>query len=183
MKRFWMILVLMFTTSCSIHGLVVREEPVSTKPEVKLDKKVAEDEKASAEEKEKPAKVRKKETPNERMATTEQELMEEITGLIIEETMTRIGYEFYEFFFTHWEAPKGVKDYNISIDERASPLWGSWIQVKIDANVVWSKLLKPRSEEIEEAAKQAVKVTKEFLSHYEEYKRELEGPDMVGSGI
>lgn len=113
----------------------------------------------------------------------EEELMEEITGLIIEQTMSRIGYEFHEFFFIRWEAPKGIKDYNIFIDERASPLWGSWIQVKIDTNVVWSKVLKPRSEEIEEAAKKAVKVTKEFLEHYEEFKRELEGPDMMGSGI
>ena len=109
--------------------------------------------------------------------------MEEITGLIIEETMTKIGYEFYENFFIHWEAPKEIKDYNIFIDERASPLWGSWIQIKVDTAMVWSTVLKPRSEEIEEAAKQAVEVTKEFLSRYEEYKRELEGPDMVGSGI
>jgi len=119
----------------------------------------------------------------EKTSAAEEELMEEITGLIIEETMTKIGYEFYENFFILWEAPEGIKDYNIFIDERASPLWGSWIQVKIDTTIVWSKILKPRSEEIEEAAEKAVEVTKEFLSRYEEYKKELEGPDIVGNGI
>jgi len=113
----------------------------------------------------------------------EEELMEEITGLIIEETMTKIGYEFYENFFILWEAPEGIKDYNIFINEKASPLWGSWVQIKVDTAMVWSKVLKPRSEEIEKAAKEAVEVTKEFLFRYEEYKKELEGPDMEGSGI
>ena len=154
------------------HCTIV-SEIITTQPEEAKQQKEAKPEKTEE--------VEKIATKEE--IAVEEELMEEITGLIIEETMTRIGYEFYENFFILWEAPEGIKDYNIFIDERASPLWGSWIQVKIDTTIVWSKILKPRSEEIEEAAEKAVEVTKEFLSRYEEYKKELEGPDIVGNGI
>jgi len=112
----------------------------------------------------------------------EEELMLEITGLIIEETMTRIGYEFYEYFFLFWEAPEvEVKDYNILISERASPMWGSWVKVNVDETTVWSKMLRPRSEEIEDAVKQAIEATKQYLYNYKQYQFQTE--DMVGTGI
>lgn len=112
----------------------------------------------------------------------EEELMLEITGLIIEETMTRIGYEFYEYFFLFWEAPEvEVKDYNILISEKASPIWGSWVKVNIDDTTVWSKVIRPRSEEIEDAVKQAIEATKQYLYNYEQYQFQTE--DMVGTGI
>ncbi len=113
----------------------------------------------------------------------EEHLIQEITGLIIEETMTRIGYDFYEYFFLLWEAPQGiaVKDYNILINEKASPMWGSWVRVDVGETTVWSKMLKPRSEEIEDAAKQAVEATKQYLYNYE--KHQFQTADMVGTGI
>lgn len=112
----------------------------------------------------------------------EKELMEEISGLIIEETMTKIGYEFYEYFFLLWEAPEvEIKDYNIFINEKASPLWGSWVKVNIDGTTVWNRILRPRSEEIEEAVKQAIEATKQYLYNYEQYQFQTE--DMVGTGM
>jgi len=113
----------------------------------------------------------------------EEELMAEISGLIIEQTMTKIGYDFYEYFFLFWEAPQdvGVKDYNIFISEMASPLWGSWVSVAVNEAIVWSKVLRPRSEEIEEAVKQAIEATGQYLYNYEQYQFQTE--DMVGTGI
>ncbi len=100
-------------------------------------------------------------------AGAEEQLMQEINGLIIEETMTKIGYEFYEYFFLLWEPPQvALKSYNILITERASPTWGSLVEIKIRENTVWSRVLRPRSEEIEEAVKQAVEATKYYLQNY-----------------
>ena len=120
-------------------------------------------------------------TPEEIEA--EERLMDEITGLIIEQTMTKIGYDFYEYFFLLWEAPRttGIQDYNIYINERTSPMWGVWIWINVNEAKVWSKILRPRSAEIEEAAKEAVEVTREYLINYEQYQFETE--DMVGTGI
>jgi len=190
MRKFWIVSVLIFTTGCSVSGLaiLVEEEKIGEA----TTKEVAETavvKKVTAPAKEETTEIPKKETAIEEKATTmaavEAEIMEEISGLIIEETMTRIGYEFYENFFILWEASEGIKDYNIFINERAGP-WGSWVWIEIgrvDRKKVWEQVLRPRSEEIEEAAKKAVEAAKEYLEHYEEFKRELEGPDMAGSGI
>lgn len=113
----------------------------------------------------------------------EEGLMDEITGLIIEQTMTRIGYDFYEYFFLLWETPRmlGIRDYNIFINERASPMWGSWIWVDVNGATIWNKVLKPRSAEVEDAAKEAIEVTKQYLINYQQYQFQSE--DLVGTGI
>lgn len=187
MRRFCLIFVLVFVIGCSVSGPVIRteEEKIgeATKEIKETAKETSKDEEiAKTERKE----VKTKETAIEKKATimaeAEEQLIAEITGLIIEQTMTRIGYEFYENFFIRWEAPEGIKDYNIFINERAG-LWGSWVRVDIDSNTAWQKVLRPRSEEIEEAAKEAVEATKEYLANYEETKRKLERGDLIGSGI
>ena len=108
--------------------------------------------------------------------------MQEITGLIVEETMTKIGYEFYETFFLLWEAPQvQVKDYNILITEKATPTWGSLVEVKIGETAVFGRMLRPRSEDIEEAVKEAIGATRQYLDSYD--KEQLQSPDLTGSGI
>jgi curli production assembly/transport component CsgE len=166
----------------------IAENTKSSKPvveEVSLKQKDVKPKKPSAAEE----RIRKliEAVKEERLATkeeiaAEQQLMQEITGLIIEETMTKIGYEFYEYFFLIWEPPQTVlKYYNIVITERASPVWGSLVEIKIGENIVWSIVLRPRSEEIEYAAKQAIEATKNYLQDYEKYQ--LKTIDMMGTGI
>ncbi len=46
------------------------------------------------------------EIQKEQTVQAEQQLIQEITGLIVEETMTKIGYEFYECFFLLWDRPR-----------------------------------------------------------------------------
>ena len=113
----------------------------------------------------------------------EEWLMDEITGLIVEQTMTKIGYEFYEYFFMYWETPRttGIQDYNIFINERASALWGSWVWIEVNDTTVWNNILQPRSVEVEEAAHEAVEVTKDYLVNYDQYQFQSE--DLVGTGI
>ena len=108
--------------------------------------------------------------PEEKAATreeiaAEEELMREITGLIIEQTMTKIGYDFYEYFFLFWEPPSvKIGGYNILISERASPSWGSWVTIEVNGTAIWSRVLMPRSEEIEQAAKQAIQIPRIIIS-------------------
>lgn len=124
----------------------------------------------------------KKIEEEQRTATAEEKIMEEISGLIIEETMTKIGYEFYEYFFLLWEPPQEkIGRYNILISEKASPMWGSSVTVNVDENIVWSVMLRPRSEEIEEAVKQAIEATKNYLLHYKD--NQFQSEDLLGTGI
>jgi len=111
----------------------------------------------------------------------------EIDGLIIDQTQTRIGQEFYQNFVTFWEAPPGIEDYNIVIVEMANPTWGSWIWIEVGGlvskEIVYRETLKPRLEEIEETAKKGVEVVREYLYRLIEYGKEVTEKDMSGTGI
>jgi len=111
----------------------------------------------------------------------------EIDGLIIDQTQTRIGQEFYQNFVTFWEAPPGIEDYNIVITEMANPTWGSWIWIEVGGlvskEIVYRETLKPRLEEIEETAKKGVEVVREYLYRLIEYGKEVTEKDMSGTGI
>ncbi len=113
----------------------------------------------------------------------EEELMEEITGLIFEDTMTKVGYDFYEYFFIHWEPPETpwIDEYNILIEEKASPLWGSWVQVHVNGITVWSNILKPRSSEVEDYVVEAVEVVKQYFQN--DQNRQIQEEEMIGTGI
>jgi len=107
----------------------------------------------------------------------------EIDGLIIDQSRTKIGHEFYEYFYNLWQAPEKIRDYTIFIFEKADPRFGSRISISVDDWTIYQSMLKPRSVEIEEAAKVGVQRTLQFLYRYDRDKRQLAGEDMVGSGI
>jgi len=111
----------------------------------------------------------------------------EVDGLIIDQTQTRIGQEFYQNFVTFWESPIGIENYNILVTEMASPTWGSWIWIEvgdlISKEIVYQEILKPRAEEIEDAAKKGVEVVKEYLYRLKEYGKDVSEKDMAGTGI
>jgi len=205
-----MILVLIFVVGCSLSGRAVRVEQEETgekelaeiasrkqnvakikettvkREEAKPGEKITGKQQDAKPQKPSPAEEKNKgstaKAEEDKAGRAEKELMEEITGLIIEETMTKIGYEFYEYFFLLWEPPEvEVKDYNILISEKASPLWGSWVRVDVNGTAVWSRVLRPRSEEIEEAVKESIEATRQYLYNYEQYQSQTE--DMVGTGI
>ena len=121
------------------------------------------------------------------IALTQQRREVEVDGLIIDQTQTRIGQEFYQSFVTFWEAPSGIEDYNIVVTEMANPTWGSWIWIEVGGfvskEIVYREMLKPRSEEIEEAAKKGTESIKKYLYHLKEYGEEVSEKDMKGTGI
>lgn len=108
----------------------------------------------------------------------------EIESLIIDQTRTKFGHDFYQSFNLFWEPPPGIESYNILIDEQAEPRLGSWIAVEVNTVLVYRALLKPNPEDIEVKAKEAIEVSKEFLFNWQEYERSLEEEkDWKGSGI
>jgi len=111
----------------------------------------------------------------------------EIDALIIDRTQTRTGHEFHRNFVIFWKPSQKIKGYNILINEKANPRWGSliWIEVGglINKKTVYKKLLKPRTREIEEASKEGAIVVKNYFCHLQKYEKEIKGEDMKGNGI
>ncbi len=107
----------------------------------------------------------------------------EIDGLIIDESKTKIGREFYDVFFMNWHPPQNIKGFTIYLRERAHPRFGSWVWIDVDEMTVYQTLLKPRFEVIEEAAIDGIRATAQFLVQSKTDQKQLSGQDMSGTGI
>jgi curli production assembly/transport component CsgE len=80
----------------------------------------------------------------------------EISGLVLDETKTKPGRDFYEYFTTYWREVKGLQ-YTITVSELPDATRGSFVFVKVNDTMVYQKRLNPRPDLIENAAKQAVR--------------------------
>ena len=90
--------------------------------------------------------------------STEQDASDEgleITGLVLDETKTKLGADFFDFFTGSWQEVAGL-EYTIAISELpATARRGSFFVVTVDEAHVYSKLLQPRLERLEAAAEEA----------------------------
>ncbi len=64
----------------------------------------------------------------------------EIDGLLIDETKTKSGRDFYEYFYKDWTAPIGAKNYTIYITEKPYRLNNTIIEIKISRSLFMALL-------------------------------------------
>jgi len=95
-------------------------------------------------------------------------------GFILDKTKSKIGRDFFENFSALWEFPPGTEHLNIVIDEQSDPRWGSQILIFVEDTLVYYTLLKPRSEDIDQKAEEAVQVVFNYLMDYLKYQKYLE---------
>lgn len=107
----------------------------------------------------------------------------ELDGMLFDETKTKSGKDFYDYFYSSWQAPPGAKNFSIFITEAPYRLTTTQIEVKINETIVFQSFLQPRADIVEELAKYAVSQTQMYLANYEELMRQMEGEDQAGSGI
>ena len=98
----------------------------------------------------------------------------EIDGLIVDETHTRMGSDFYDLFYTHWEAPPEASNFTIIIMEQPVPQMGTRITLKINDDEVAQFMLQPRYDVIEEYAKESVRFLRQHLQEREMMRQRLE---------
>lgn len=107
----------------------------------------------------------------------------EIDGLLFDETKTKSGRDFYDLFYSQWEAPEGAKNYSIVLTEKPYRLSTTLIEIGINETTVFQSLLQPKAELIEQLALEAVIQTQLYLANIEELTREFAGEDKSGTGI
>jgi curli production assembly/transport component CsgE len=98
----------------------------------------------------------------------------EIDGLIVDETRTRMGSDFYDLFYTNWEAPPEARNFTIVIMEQPAPQMGTRMTLKVNDQEVAQFMLQPRYEIIEELALQSVQFLRQHLSERELMRLRLE---------
>lgn len=87
-----------------------------------------------------------------------------ITGLVVDETRTTIGRDFYAIFYDAWQAPEGSVNYTVVVEEQPVPSLGTRVIVHVNDEVAFDARLQPRYEMIREAALAAVAYARRTLA-------------------
>ncbi len=107
----------------------------------------------------------------------------EVEGLIVDQTQTKVGHDFYDLFYSNWQQPENSGDYTIVIEEKPLPQLGTQVTIKINDNEIFQQILQPRYDVIEATAQYGVEVTINYIQNYQVIQKQLAGDDLRGSGI
>ena len=107
----------------------------------------------------------------------------EIDGLIISETLTKIGVDFYELFYQRWVAPPAASGYEVRIEELPAPGFGTLVVVKVNETTVFQRVLQPRYDQLEASADLAVSLTQRHVNDQQRLTQQLYEEDQQGTGI
>lgn len=83
-----------------------------------------------------------------------------LEGLVVDQTRTRLGRQFYDLFYRRWEAPEGAAGLTVTVEERPAPGRGSVVTVRADGEVTFRARLQPDRGYLERAARAAIFYTR-----------------------
>jgi len=95
----------------------------------------------------------------------ERDILSGISGMVIDETRSKIGRDFYDAFYQHWTAPEEVPRFTITVSEQPAPGLGTIILVKANDTETFKYRLQPRYDFIQQAAQYAVRLTYSYLKN------------------
>lgn len=95
----------------------------------------------------------------------EKKILTGISGMVIDETRSKIGRDFYDVFYQNWTAPEEVSGFTITITEQPAPGLGTIISVKTNDTETFKYRLQPRYDFIQQAAQYAVRLTYNHLKN------------------
>jgi curli production assembly/transport component CsgE len=119
----------------------------------------------------------------DRLEDTQGEDGIEITEFIFNETITKLGSDFYYHFFQNWHNPSDIEGFSIHIKERPIPGMGGIVSIEIEDQQVYQGFLRPNRQQIIDAATVAIERCQSYLVNYELIQQQLESEDQSGSGI
>ncbi len=79
-----------------------------------------------------------------------------LDGLVVDETRSKLGRDFYDLFYSTWQAPGGAVNYTVTVQERPAPGMGTFVVVRVNDEISFQARLQPRYEFIGRAAEAAV---------------------------
>ena len=107
----------------------------------------------------------------------------EINGLLVDQTRTMFGREFFREFSSAWGEPEVPVQYNIVITEYFDARWGSLIIIELNGREAYRKRLAPRSGDASQEAKAALPSVRRYLMYLMTTKNQSINPDLKGDGL
>lgn len=84
----------------------------------------------------------------------------EVPGLLTDHTVSSVGHDFYRAFSDKWESSWTG---NLTINERPSARWGSWITITVNQTVVYQTFLFPIKRDFDQNVQLAVAQTQQAI--------------------
>jgi curli production assembly/transport component CsgE len=98
----------------------------------------------------------------------------EIDGLVLDQTISKVGHDFYDQFYSKWEVPQGIGDYTINIREKPGRATSILISVEVNDNELLELPIQPKAEIIEDIANYALETVTNFLLQAQNQSQQLE---------
>jgi curli production assembly/transport component CsgE len=88
---------------------------------------------------------------------------EEIQGFLVDNTISRIGHEFYRHFSQRLLDTSKL-DFNLVVRERPSARWGSLVWVEYERRTLFRSFLQPNTAQLQEVAYLAADQVREAIT-------------------
>lgn len=98
----------------------------------------------------------------------------ESQGLVLDQALTKLGHDFYDRFYSTFEAPMGVADYNIVVAERPARGNSALVVLTVNDTELLELPLPTRADQMEEIVAAAVEAAQGFLQDALNTSRQLE---------
>ncbi|RPH30023.1 curli production assembly/transport protein CsgE [Buttiauxella warmboldiae] len=100
----------------------------------------------------------------------------EVPGLLTDHTVSSVGHDFYRAFSDRWESSFTG---NLTINERPSARWGSWITITVDQDVIFQSFLFPSKRDFDRNVNLALVQTEEAINRRQIDKALLSTGDLT----
>ena len=98
----------------------------------------------------------------------------ESQGLVMDQTISKLGRDFYDLFYGSFEAPGGLEDFTIVVVERQARANNAVVALIVNDTELFEMPLIPRTDMMEESARAAVGAVGDFLLQAQSISRQLE---------
>ncbi|QYJ77282.1 curli production assembly/transport protein CsgE [Shewanella sp. FJAT-52076] len=88
----------------------------------------------------------------------------EISGLVIDRTLTRFGKEFSFYYSSYWRELPFTQGFNVTLTETVFPQAGTLLVMEINGQKIYSTHFGRRASSIKDKAEQAVLITVDYLA-------------------
>ena len=100
----------------------------------------------------------------------------EVPGLLTDHTVSSVGHNFYRAFSDKWESEYTG---NLTINERPSARWGSWITITVNQDVIFQTFLFPTKRDFDQNVAFALAQTEEAINRLQLDKALLSTGDLA----
>ena len=93
---------------------------------------------------------------------------------VMDQTISKLGRDFYELFYGSFEAPAGLEDFTVVLVERQARANNAVVALIVNDTELFELPLMPRADQIEESAVAAVDAAVDFLLQAQSISQQLE---------